>query len=391
MAGPSQEIVTSGGLPGRTVVAVGLVALFVLVGGLGVYRYARGYWLYRGFPAPTDPAFVSSKGMVERIYVSQRGARRPPPARRRLPAAGIQPLPAPALPRLLPPTRLSRPARGISADRAHGRGRGHPRRAPADPARDPRDALRIDRDVHRQGMGRTACGRTRAGRRSSRATSSAPSTPATGRSRPARPGRSVVSPRAATERSTSPFTTRASSGWWRAGPATSRPIRSARSSGRTARGSTRTARCSRSVTWQGRSAPPARASGSTRAPTTACSGRTGSSPPTWAARHPASLPRSPRRAQLGAVARQRRRRAARGCEAPGMRAVLRAASLGAALLACLAVTVAATGWLYLLRPTGPFRTTDRRRAAVRRARPPRLDLARPVRRRSGWRRVSSSA
>ena len=38
-----------------------------------------------------------------------------------------------------------------------------------------------------------------------------------------------------------------------------------------------------------------------------------------------------------------------------MRAVLRAASLGAALLACLAVTVASTGWLYLLRSTGPFR------------------------------------
>ena len=38
-----------------------------------------------------------------------------------------------------------------------------------------------------------------------------------------------------------------------------------------------------------------------------------------------------------------------------MRAVLRAASLGAALLACLAVTIAATGWLYLLRSAGPFR------------------------------------
>ena len=80
MAGPSQEIVASGGVPGRTVVAVGLIALFVVVGGLGVYRYARGYWLYRGFPAPTDPAFVSSKGMVERIYVSSAalGGRRQP-------------------------------------------------------------------------------------------------------------------------------------------------------------------------------------------------------------------------------------------------------------------------------------------------------------------------
>ena len=80
MAGLSQETLRTGVLPGRAVVAAGLVALFVAVGALGVYRYARGYWLYRGFPAPSDPTFVSSKGVAERLYVSSLalGGRRQP-------------------------------------------------------------------------------------------------------------------------------------------------------------------------------------------------------------------------------------------------------------------------------------------------------------------------
>jgi enterochelin esterase-like enzyme len=80
MAGPSQETVRTGVPPGRAVVAAGLVAVFVAVGALGVYRYARGFWLYRGFPAPSDPAFVSSKGVAERLYVSSPalGGRRQP-------------------------------------------------------------------------------------------------------------------------------------------------------------------------------------------------------------------------------------------------------------------------------------------------------------------------
>lgn len=57
-----------------------LVAGFVAVGALGVYRYALGYWLYRGFPPPRDPAFVASKGTVERLYVASPalGGRRQP-------------------------------------------------------------------------------------------------------------------------------------------------------------------------------------------------------------------------------------------------------------------------------------------------------------------------
>ena len=39
------------------------------IGALGVYRYARGFWLYRGFAPPRDPGFVTSKGTTERIYV----------------------------------------------------------------------------------------------------------------------------------------------------------------------------------------------------------------------------------------------------------------------------------------------------------------------------------
>jgi enterochelin esterase family protein len=54
--------------------------VFVAVGAVGVFRYTRGFWLYRGFPPPRDPAYVSVKGTTERIYVSSRalGGRRQP-------------------------------------------------------------------------------------------------------------------------------------------------------------------------------------------------------------------------------------------------------------------------------------------------------------------------
>jgi enterochelin esterase-like enzyme len=54
------------------VVALGAVALacaFVAVGFVGVDRYARNYWLYRGFPPPHDPAYVTLKGTQEHIQV----------------------------------------------------------------------------------------------------------------------------------------------------------------------------------------------------------------------------------------------------------------------------------------------------------------------------------
>lgn len=60
-------------VPGRErwLVAAAAVAFacFLAVGALGTTRYLRGFWLYRGFPPPHDPAFVSRPGTTERIYV----------------------------------------------------------------------------------------------------------------------------------------------------------------------------------------------------------------------------------------------------------------------------------------------------------------------------------
>src|SRR5437879_6062439 len=69
MAGSRAETVESGTGVARTAAVAALVAAFIAVGALGIYRYARGYWLYRGFPPPRDPAFVTSKGTTERLYV----------------------------------------------------------------------------------------------------------------------------------------------------------------------------------------------------------------------------------------------------------------------------------------------------------------------------------
>ena len=56
----------------RHVIAAGAVALacaFVAVGFVGVASYARNYWLYRGFPPPRDPAYVTQPGTQEHIQV----------------------------------------------------------------------------------------------------------------------------------------------------------------------------------------------------------------------------------------------------------------------------------------------------------------------------------
>ena len=45
-------------------------ALFVAGGAVGVYRYGWNYWLYRGFPPPKDPAFVTTAGTTQEISVS---------------------------------------------------------------------------------------------------------------------------------------------------------------------------------------------------------------------------------------------------------------------------------------------------------------------------------
>ena len=62
----------SGRLRGRTLAFAGCVVIgaFLAVGFVGVDRYGRNYWLYRGFPPPHDPAYVTAKGTVEHIKVT---------------------------------------------------------------------------------------------------------------------------------------------------------------------------------------------------------------------------------------------------------------------------------------------------------------------------------
>lgn len=46
------------------------IGAFLTVGFVGVDRYGRNYWLYRGFPPPRDPAYVTVKGTQEHIRVT---------------------------------------------------------------------------------------------------------------------------------------------------------------------------------------------------------------------------------------------------------------------------------------------------------------------------------
>jgi len=46
------------------------VCAFVPLGLLGTVRYLNNFWLYRGFPPPKDPAFVTKLGSTETISVS---------------------------------------------------------------------------------------------------------------------------------------------------------------------------------------------------------------------------------------------------------------------------------------------------------------------------------
>jgi enterochelin esterase-like enzyme len=66
--------------PWRPVLAALLGAAFLAVGAVGVLHYVRGFWLYRGFPPPHDPAYVRVKGVTERFYLRSAalGGRRQP-------------------------------------------------------------------------------------------------------------------------------------------------------------------------------------------------------------------------------------------------------------------------------------------------------------------------
>jgi enterochelin esterase-like enzyme len=47
-----------------------LVAAFVIVGGLGVYRYGENFWLYRAFAPPAEATFVRVPGVEQQITVA---------------------------------------------------------------------------------------------------------------------------------------------------------------------------------------------------------------------------------------------------------------------------------------------------------------------------------
>ena len=53
-----------------TLGALAVAAVFLAVGFIGVGRYGRNYWLYRGFPPPTDPGYVKQRGEEKRISVT---------------------------------------------------------------------------------------------------------------------------------------------------------------------------------------------------------------------------------------------------------------------------------------------------------------------------------
>jgi enterochelin esterase-like enzyme len=66
--------------PYRLGFAVALLAAFLAVGSVGVYRYVENYWVYRGFAPPRDPAYVHVEGTTARFYVASPalGGRRQP-------------------------------------------------------------------------------------------------------------------------------------------------------------------------------------------------------------------------------------------------------------------------------------------------------------------------
>jgi len=55
--------------PLRAVAVLLGAAVFITVGMVGVYDYVDGYWLYRGFAPPHDPAYVQAAGTQSTITV----------------------------------------------------------------------------------------------------------------------------------------------------------------------------------------------------------------------------------------------------------------------------------------------------------------------------------
>lgn len=55
--------------PSRALLVLAGTAAFVAIGLVGVLKYLDGYWLYRGFPPPSDPTYVTSAGTEQTISV----------------------------------------------------------------------------------------------------------------------------------------------------------------------------------------------------------------------------------------------------------------------------------------------------------------------------------
>jgi enterochelin esterase-like enzyme len=56
--------------PRASWIFVPLLAAFLAVGGIALYRYLDNFWLYRGFAPPRDPAWVKARGTTLRMYVA---------------------------------------------------------------------------------------------------------------------------------------------------------------------------------------------------------------------------------------------------------------------------------------------------------------------------------
>lgn len=72
MDSPVSSLAPRFGIRTRVAVFAAVVGIFGVLGGIGLYRYIEGFWLYRGFPPPKDAAWVKAQGSLETIKVTSR-------------------------------------------------------------------------------------------------------------------------------------------------------------------------------------------------------------------------------------------------------------------------------------------------------------------------------
>lgn len=59
-----------GTIRAAAIAVAAIAAAFIAVGFVGIDKYARNFWLYRGFPPPHDPAYVRVKGTLDHIRLT---------------------------------------------------------------------------------------------------------------------------------------------------------------------------------------------------------------------------------------------------------------------------------------------------------------------------------